>query len=237
MLESPTAKDVLAPYATVAAEYYDESRHPTCRNFRDASRVFLETSLAAVALRGVTLEVGAGYSLLGELAETSRLEFEQLLLLDSSVEMLSYSRRFSSSAKIVVGDARELPFADATVSLLVASLADPYNVESFWREAARCLRKGGQCIFTTPSYDWATSFRPSSENERQDAAYFELRSGQRLYLPSVIKPEAEQRKMIFDAGMEVLEVTSLRTDVIPPPYSGKIFGCDSVVTGYIAVLR
>jgi SAM-dependent methyltransferase len=237
MLKRALREEFLSSYAAVASEYYDENCHPTCRNFRDASRAFVQASLDGHSLRGLTLEVGAGQSLLGELSEFAGLRPERLLLLDSSIEMLSHSQRFEGMAHLVVSDACRLPFADKSISLIVAALADPFNVEAFWLEVARCLRIGGRCLFTTPSYEWASSFRLSSRNEQEGAAYFELKNGQRLYLPSIVKSPIEQEKMIHDVGLEVSKVSNLTVDMISGPHSKKIQDCESVVTGYIAVSR
>ncbi len=237
MLKRVATEKFLSPYAAVASEYYDENYHPTCHNFRDASRTFLRTSLGVHPVSGLTLEVGAGQSLLGELVEFADLRFERLVLLDRSIEMLSHSQRFSAIAHLVVSDACQLPFKDRSISLIVAALADPYNVEAFWFEVARCLKKGGRCLFTIPSYEWASSFRRSSITEREDAAYFELRNGQRVYLPSIIKSRIDQESMIRGAGLEVSKVSNLAKDMISLPHSKKIQNCDSVVTGYIAVMR
>jgi SAM-dependent methyltransferase len=236
MLKRPTT-ELLSPYAAVAAEYYDEVFHPTCRNFRDASKMFVRASLGAHPLSGLTLEVGAGQSLLGELVDGASLEIERLLLLDRSIEMLSYSRRYAGFSDLVVSDVCQLPFREKSISLIVAALGDPYNVDAFWLEVARCLTTGGRCLFTTPSYEWASSFRPSSANERHGAAYFELKNGERLYLPSVVKPRVDQEAMIRKAGMEVLEVSNLRRDMISPPHSRKILNCENVVTGYVVAPR
>ncbi|KRR01651.1 class I SAM-dependent methyltransferase [Bradyrhizobium valentinum] len=231
------AKGRLSQYAAVAAEYYDANRHPTCRNFRDASRLFLQTSLDCNYLDGLTLEVGAGQSLVAELAECNYVHFERAVLLDRSIEMLSYSRKFAKIANLVVGDGRRLPFADSSISLIVAALGDPYNVEAFWREVSRCLDKGGRCLFTTPSYSWAQSFRLPSRTEREGAAYFELADGQQLYLPSFVRSPAQQEQIIQQAGLEISNVSNLTVDMIPLPLSRKIQNCDSVVTGYVAIKR
>jgi SAM-dependent methyltransferase len=233
-LHKPATEDRLWQYGAVAAEYYDVDRHPTCRNFRDATKAFLQASLDGSYVDGITLEVGAGQSLL---AECANLHFKHIVLLDHSIEMLSYSRRFANVARLLVGDACNLPIADTSVSLIVASLGDPYNVEAFWYEVARCLRKGGQCLFTVPSYSWARSFRQSSKIERDDAAYFELRDGQRLYLPSFVRPPAEQENLIRQSGLEISKVSNLTANMIPPPLSKKIQNCESIVTGYVAVKR
>jgi ubiquinone/menaquinone biosynthesis C-methylase UbiE len=224
-----------ASYSKVAAEYYDVIRHPTCRNFRDASKSYLTKALAEATTVETCLEVGVGRSLVAEFVQSNAINIEQLFLLDSSHEMLSYSKSFSHAAQLVVGDARELPFKSESISLVVASLGDPYNFKPFWNEIFRCLEFGAKCLFTTPSYEWAATFRTHSEDELQEAAFFVLDDGQKLYLPSIIKSEAEQKEMMLRAGLTVTDVTYLSAQEIPKPHSSKLFGCTNIVTGYTAL--
>jgi ubiquinone/menaquinone biosynthesis C-methylase UbiE len=224
----------LAPYSRVAAEYYDEARHPTCRNFRDASRFYLQRALLKTPVVETCLEVGAGQSLVADLVKLGVIRTEHLFLLDSSIEMRSYSKPFTDIADLVVGDACRLPFGNETISLIAASLADPFNVDTFWHETVRCLKTGGLCIVTIPSYEWASSFRSSSEDEFQGKAFFELSDGQRLYLPSNIQSEFAQKEMIAAAGLRIIDIRHLSAKEVPAPHSRKIFGCANIVTGYTA---
>lgn len=228
---------LLNTYSAVAAEYYDANMHPTCQNFRDGSRSFLATSLVEIDRAGITLEVGAGNAMLGEFSEKNRMQFEQMILLDSSSEMLAYSKQYKHTAQLIVGDALSLPFSAHSVSLMVASLADPFNVPSFWQEAHRSLKTGGHFIFTIPSYEWASSFRQISEYEFADTAYFQLRSGERIYLPSLVKPEAEQASMMSSFGFRVVKTSGVAVDAIPFPHSPKIFGFKNILTGYVVEAR
>jgi ubiquinone/menaquinone biosynthesis C-methylase UbiE len=220
----------LNTYSSVADEYYDAQRHPTCRNFRDASRTFLRDILSQLSCSGLALEVGAGDSLLGELAPT---EFDQLTLLDKSERMISHSRKFERIANLVVGDALALPFASGAFSLVVASLADPFNGPQFWNEVQRTLKSGAHCIFTTPSYEWARSFRTHSVHEQNGAALFQLLGGEQVYLPSFIEPEASQIEMVQSAGLRLLDIRNFGPAAIPEPHSSKILGYESILTGYV----
>lgn len=230
-------KPLLNTYSAVATEYYDAKIHPTCQNFRDGSRAFLATSLDKVDRAGITLEVGAGNALLGELSKGNRIQFEQMILLDSSREMLAYSKQYEHMAQLIVGDALSLPFSARSVSLMVASLADPFNIPLFWQEAHRSLKTGGRFIFTVPSYEWASSFRRISEHEFADTAFFQLRSGERIYLPSLVKPEAEQASMMSSFGFRVVKTSGIAVDAIPLPHSPKIMGFKNILTGYIVEAR
>lgn len=220
----------LQSYNAVAAEYYDADRHPTCRNFRDASRAFIRDALVTLPKLEWALEVGAGDALLGELAPRV---FSQLTLLDKSAEMISYSRKFEQFASLIVGDALALPFSDTTFSLIVASLADPFNEPQFWNEVQRTLKLNGYCIFTTPSHEWASSFRMRSPEEQKDAALFQLRDGAQIYLPSFVEREASQIKMMQSAGLRLIEMKNLGPAAIPGPHSSKILGYQNIITGYV----
>lgn len=226
-----TDKMYLRSYSSVAAEYYDAQRHPTCRNFRDASRALLGDALGLIPGSGVALEVGAGDALLGELALK---DFDRLVLLDKSEEMISYSNKLKQVADLVVGDALALPFVDETFSLVVASLGDPFNELPFWSEVQRTLKSNAYCVFTTPSYEWASSFRMWSAHEQEGAAFFQLSDGDRIYLPSFIHPEASQAEIIRHAGLRLVSIKSAGADAIPKPHSKKIAGCEKIVTAYVA---
>ena len=83
----------MAAYDRLADEYYDGDQHPTCRNFRQASEVFLrELDLRAI-VRGRVLELGAGDSLVAKLLREELIDPDQLVLTDASARMLSHSRQ------------------------------------------------------------------------------------------------------------------------------------------------
>jgi SAM-dependent methyltransferase len=185
-------------YEVVASEYYDERRHPTCADFRDASASLLRKVFTTFRPpRRVLCETGCGYSLLCELflngyphAGLARID-----LIDHSPTMLRYSTQKWTHPCVNshVRDARDLPADDGSVDILVASLGDPYNDHEFWAEVRRVLTDEGMAIFTTPSYEWAREFR--SERERS-VAQFELEDGTLVQLPSLIQPPDEQIKLI-----------------------------------------
>jgi hypothetical protein len=220
----------LNSYSRVASEYYDAELHPTCRNFRDASRFFLRAALLNLPRKGWAVEIGAGDSLAGELGQTT---FEKLVLLDSSEEMLSYSKKFQDFASLVIGNALALPFSDSSISLIVASLADPFNVCEFWNEVYRTLKVGAHCIFTSPSHEWASSFRQNSTGEHEGAALFQLANGEHVYLPSLVQPQDSQIEMIRQAGLRLVAKKNITADAIPKPHSSKIAGCNVVVSGFV----
>ena len=229
-------------YDALALEYYDSRRHPTCRNFTEASREFVAKHIP-LQCPWVSVDVGAGRSILCEvLFSRGGHDTESCVLLDSSQCMLSYSEEYAlRGAKLVVATATNIPLRDASAGLIVASLGDPYNTVDFWREVARCLFPGGLCIFTTPSYEWTKGFRKESPNEREASAYFELRDGRAVYVPSYIYPVVSQIKLIDSAGLSVELVEAISTASLSSPLSPKLRTLSGVVespvTGYRVARR
>jgi SAM-dependent methyltransferase len=150
------------------------------------------------------LEVGCGLSLLADILKQRGSSLDHVLLTDSSPSMLRYSARWHELGAVsVLSSADALPVQDSSVDVVVSSLGDPYNTKEFWSEVRRCLKSGGRAFFTTPSYEWASSYRhrehyPDSESE------FLLRSGVEVTLPSLIVPEAEQIDLIEASGLKVV---------------------------------
>lgn len=224
-------------YESVANEYYDEGRHPTCANFRTASQVFVEDWLPDLARGDRMLEVGAGRSLLAELMPTFGHELRDLTLLDSSWGMLRYSLALHTPrAHLVLGDCHLSPFEDESFELVAAVLGDAYNDAGFWREIHRVLQQGGITLYTTPAFSWAVAFR--GPGSMSDAA-FSLASGPVVYLPSYILPPEEQVELIESAGLMVKEVVEIPIRRISESrLSPKLLvsrGLDEpVITGFVA---
>jgi len=172
----------------LAHEYYDAARHPTCANFRHASRIFIREALERVEWPSVSLlELGAGKSVAAELVlDKYRERLGLLSITDASPEMLSYSRPWAGrGARLQIADALALPYRSDTYSLVVASLADPYNEAALWTEATRVLCRGGQFVVTLPAYEWALRFR-NQTGCPADRAEFVLRDGTVLLVPSFV---------------------------------------------------
>src|SRR5262249_45994974 len=162
-------------------EYYDSVRHPTCQNFRDSSRTLIRSFLSKRDQSySMICEVGPGNSLVAEYLNDQRSTAENLYLIDSSIGMLAYSFEYSQAgAKFVIGDAERLPFAEGSFDIVVASLGDPYNTARFWEEVAHILRTKAWCVFTTPSFEWASHYRTQSKVEEEGLALFDLANGER----------------------------------------------------------
>jgi len=224
----------ISTYELLAAEYYDVLRHPTCANFRDASRGLLRRLVPDVRPAS-TCEVGCGDSLLAELLAARRRDLMGLLLTDAHPSMLEYSRRWApAGAELAVARATSLPVADAALELVVASLADPYDDDDLWSEMRRVLGPGGSCIVTTPSSAWATRFRTAGDPP--DTARFELADGGSVLVRSQIRPVAQQRELIERHDLTVTSVAELALDELAQPISRKLRsldGDDAVVVGYV----
>ena len=227
-------------YEDLAAEYYDPIRHPTCANFREASgrliAAWLPTLLPVVD--GWLCEVGPGMSLVAELLTKQDAALARLTPVDSSPSMLRYATPWATAgANLLLGTAFRLPIASESVQLLVSSLGDPYNTSRFLKEVRRVLRPGGAFVFTTPSYGWATSFRPVPGVK---LAEFELSDGRRVEVPSWIYSRDEQLRMFERHGLlqkQVAEapISELKSEPVSPKLL-QVGGLNSsVVTGYLLV--
>jgi ubiquinone/menaquinone biosynthesis C-methylase UbiE len=192
-------------YADLEAEYYDPFLHPTCANFREASRIFFAECLSKChGCLGFVCELGAGKSIMAELTLPSVRHMKGLWLLDSSLGMLKYSLMwFGSCVHPIVASAERLPFKKSQIDLVASSLGDPYNTSSSWLEAYRVSKPEAYLIFTCPAYEWCRSFR-SNRARQPSVAEFETRNGYILELPSFIYSIEEQTRMLEDAGFRAI---------------------------------
>lgn len=229
----------LTAYSAVAAEYYDAVRHPTCKNFRDASAIFLERALSTYGRDGGWIcDVGAGDSIVAALMLRHQSDLDRLLLIDSDQAMLSYSRQYAAhGAKLLLGTNFQFPFPSKSIGTVISSLGDPYNRSEFWSEVCRVLKPGGICLFTTPSFEWAAEFRASAALEKKDAAYFELKNGIGVYVPSFIYPIDQQDTLIKRCGLRVVDIGKVSGDELPGPLSPKLLKqglpLAHVLTGFV----
>ena len=201
MSNTQTCGLVAASYELVAQEYYDSERHPTCSNFREASLILLRKWRVPILQSRSICEVGPGRSLVAEFFLSARDNLDRLVLVDESASMLAYSEKWrDAGATLKIGSAFSLPVPSNAFDLVVSCLGDPYNTFSFWTEVRRVLVPGGTCLFTTPSFDWAHSFRIASDSKYMESADFELFDGTHIQLPSFIRPPADQAILIRSAG-------------------------------------
>jgi SAM-dependent methyltransferase len=227
-----------ASYELVANEYYDSNRHPTCANFREASRILLRKWLLPLASSWRVCEIGAGKSITAEIFSEEKRPLDGVTLVDESPSMLAYSKQWiREGAGLKLGAASHLPFAAQEVDVVVSCLGDPYNGVSLWREISRILKHKGVCLFTTPSHDWAMGFRQETHSD-PESAQFELLDGTQVLLPSFILQDSDQIALVQSCGLEVCEVAHISArDLGGHRLSPKLLlgrGPDaSVVTGYL----
>jgi 2-polyprenyl-3-methyl-5-hydroxy-6-metoxy-1,4-benzoquinol methylase len=230
-------------YDRVAIEYYDQALHPTCADFRDATRLLLDRFLAKHAPRNRALELGAGKSLVAESYAAHDLPLTTLTITDASAAMLKYSASWRKrGAKLVVSAVETLSNSDGQFDLIFACLGDPYNTPRLWQRIRECLAPHGAYFYTTPSFDWATRFRRHHQGGNESLAEF-LVEGEHIYVPSlVISPEA-QRAMIEAGGLTVGQIANIARRDLPagvrsPKLALTEISADlPIVTGYWGGLR
>jgi SAM-dependent methyltransferase len=227
-------------YETFAAEYYDAARHPTCANFREASRLLIEPLVADYSQLGPVCEVGCGMSILADMLVDGVPGLDTLLLTDSAASMLEYSAEWiQKSAISLIADAAELPLGNDSVGFFVASLGDPYNGTQLWSELSRVLSPGGHIVFTTPSYEWASRYRASEGSEISKAEFW-LADGSVVAAPSIILDAEAQTKMIVATqSLQVINVQAVRYSRLPslnisPKLKIAEDGDLPIVTAYVA---
>ncbi|MCA1288170.1 class I SAM-dependent methyltransferase [Salipiger bermudensis] len=225
-------------YEELAGEYYDTSRHPTCRDLRKLSLSLIAPILdIGIPGRGNLLEVGSGRTILAPAAAAAGA-LSRTFITDSSPTMLTYSRRWLDHGATIFecrADATNMP--DESVSLMLASLGDPYNTLQFWQEAARILRPDGCVIFTTPSYQWSKKFRIGSDSS---VAEFLNERGETVHVPSLVYDSFEQSQLVAEAGMEIVDSSSVGLNVLGANVAPKLQGItefEPAVVAYIVQRR
>jgi SAM-dependent methyltransferase len=198
----------------VASEYYDERLHPTCADFRDASRIFLKAFFQREKPEGQIADLGCGLSLLSEVV------LDNLILVDSSAQMLD---RNGSAAEKRLVDVEANSFGDAEFDWIFAILADPYNLGSAWSNIARALKSGGRCLFIVPSHWWVSQFRSSATGEQTGYARFDRSDNSSVLLPSKVYSQVEQVSLIRSVGMHTIDCGHVFVRELTNVRSRKIF--------------
>lgn len=226
--------DATDAYARLATEYYLPDCNRTCQALRDASRRLLERLLPTEPGGGSLVELGAGRSLLASPCQRAGIPLQRLVISDAVAQMLAYSQEWERrGARLLCAPAHDVPLPAASASVIVASLADPYNTPGSWKEITRLLEPGGRVIFTTPSWEWAQLQRGGTP-----AARFTLRDGREVTAPSHVPTESGQREMIEREGLEVRERAWVRCEELETPLPPKLAGLPPstpLVTAYLAV--
>jgi len=206
-------------YDAVATEYYNPIFHPTCANFDQLSRRYLHSRLQGIVKSGITIaDIGAGRSIAAQILGVS--VSVDLLLVDSSPEMLSHSEQYlGENVRFYLADAQETGLADSSVDIVIASLADPFNTLKFWKEIRRLLIPEGLCLFTTPAVEWAEAFRLS---DKYNQAEFMLQDGTIVFVPSIVLAVKEQCELIREAGLHIREIKEYSVSDLTGPISPKL---------------
>lgn len=185
------------------------------------------------------VEVDCGASLLAEVLAEQNEPLDLVTLTDISPRMIAYSKRYEEMrAQLVVAPADDLPLPTGSQRSVVSCLGDPYNDPGFWSEARRVLKPGGQVFYTTPSFEWANRFRAFLPPTLQSKAEFVTSEERRVWIPSKIVTEENQKLLIESAGFRLLELKHVPLGGVPQPISSKLgfLGREDepVLTGYIA---
>jgi ubiquinone/menaquinone biosynthesis C-methylase UbiE len=104
------------------------------------------------------LDVGAGT---GRLSVTLLRRGAKVTALDVSLKMLEKLHKKNPLIKIVEGDAESLPFEDESFDLVTAAFVVVHlkTPETFFKEAERVLRPGGELIITNINQKEAPSVK------------------------------------------------------------------------------
>jgi SAM-dependent methyltransferase len=207
-------------YDAIAAEYYNDTFHPTCRDLRKLSEVLLNPFLADLDISaGTLLEVGTGRSVLAPVAKRQKV-LPRTVLLDSSPAMLSYSRDWEADgARLIVAPAEATGLPDRSISVVVASLGDPYNHTLFWEEMQRVLMPEGHVLFTSPAFEWSTAFRAEGAD---DVAEFLRSDGASLSMPSYVYDKEHQTQVIEQAGLKCVGYWTAGTEYLGDTIAPKL---------------
>jgi SAM-dependent methyltransferase len=209
------SSEILEPssYSAVAAEYYDAVLHPTCADFREACRLFLQQLVAEERPQGRIADIGCGLSLIAELG------LLDVVLVDSSKEMLSLNSNGCEKRCI---DVEAGAFGDSEFAWLFAVLADPYNSAAAWRNIRYALCDGGECVFIVPSDVWVRKFRENALNEREGFAHFVLANKSSVFLPSKVYSVEQQEHLIRDSGLTLRKFEQFFVRDLPRVSSQKV---------------
>lgn len=215
-------------YSSVAQEYYDEALHPTCADFRLASRIYLKRMFEKTRPFGRVADLGCGKSLVAEFYEGD------LVLIDESIEMLQHN---SSCLQRRTVDVEREPIGISEFDWIFALLADPYNTPEAWKNIERALRPRGQCVFIVPSFDWVGSFRRAAEDEKPNFARFVTARGGTVFLRSLVFERIVQEEMIARTGLVTQSVEHVLVGDLPSVRSRKISDALSRAEALLDVYR
>jgi SAM-dependent methyltransferase len=210
-------------YEDVAPEYYNARLHPTCADFRAASRLFLEKLFREQNPRGWVADIGCGRSLVSEFVS------DHLVLVDASPRMLAQNVGVAEKRLV---DLEKSSFAQSEFDWIFAVLADPFNSKAAWANISSALNHGGRCVFIVPSYQWVSKFRSRVEEEKAGFARFVREDNAPIFLPSTVYPPQQQAALIESVGMRVTsfqQVFARELQQISSPKISRILAPDDAL--------
>ncbi|HMG45967.1 MAG TPA: methyltransferase domain-containing protein [Allosphingosinicella sp.] len=234
---TPEPEIPLVGYEDVAGHYYDAVLHPTCAAFREGSIRLLGALLPPTLTANLVVEVGAGRASVPVLFPDWTSRISELVLLDSSPTMLSYSREYAhQGATLALASAQATGLASGSVDVLIASLGDPFNDRDFWVEVKRVLSSFGIAFFTTPSPQWASRFRQEGQITPEDSAEFINPGGEAVCVPSSVLPIDDQSALLRTCGLIVEAIANCYLADAPQARRAPKLQCvadeDPFVIGY-----
>ncbi len=234
--DSPDLKSS-STYEPLAQEYYDTELHPTCAAFREASEIILDKFFIDFPLQSNRCaEVGAGKSMLLPALWARKMSASEVWLIDNSPSMLEHSSALEGpNIRRALCSAADIAKLGVEFDIIVCSLGDPYNTKEFWKAIRQSLSPSGRCLFTTPSYEWASRFRLSQEGEKKGQALFKNRFGRAVYVPSIVLGYLEQERLVQSQGLEIEIVLGVPTSGLSrvPPKLQEMSLKDPIVSGYV----
>lgn len=200
-------------YDVLAREYYDEIRHPTCADFRSASRIYLTELFSSKRPRGRIADIGCGRSLLAE------FDKRNVVLIDSSSDMLAANS--GTNEKYLI-DVEAESFGNSEFDWVFAILGDPFNSLETWKHIRHALKPAGNCVFMVPSFGWASAFRSNDIHEKEGFAAFAIADGTEVYVRSTILSVDQQKEVIREAGLTPVRVDHVNVSALGNVRSAKI---------------
>ena len=193
-------------YDRIASEYY-MAQHVTSRNFDETTAASQKLIRGYLPSQGSYLELGAGR---GRLQELLGVPASRTVQTDISAKMLNLSRTRIDSERLnrIRCDALDLPFAPCSFKAVVALLYDPYNKSRLYKEVQRVLDKNGVFVGTLPNITWGRTLR-RIRRYRSDLVRFVSLSGEFVTMSSILMSEMRLKKVVTDAGLQVVVVKSL----------------------------
>jgi ubiquinone/menaquinone biosynthesis C-methylase UbiE len=166
-------------------------------------------------MKSPILDIGAGEGFVAKIVYSSHLPIDVGTAVDPNG--LKRARAAHAYKKLVVGDARNLPFKSASFSTIISnSTFEHIEIDDApaVKEAARVLKKGGVFMLTVPSEKFHNRLRDIINNDNKLAS-FETRVAQYR-----CRPLAQWKKLLAKYGLKVTHHQEyLSSHILPTWYS------------------